>query len=103
VVDTPVGRALDREIDLLERADREMDSFILKCREKFAKEEGERAEEEAWKRSERAVVAQRREENCQAWIAHFEGQADRLEDALRALIEQHRARADELRAETRAS
>jgi hypothetical protein len=85
-----LGRALDRNVDA------DIDLFIERRHAKRVKEEGERAQEEAWKESERRHAEKQRQQARLEWHAHHAGQAERLRRTLEALIDYHEQRAEEL-------
>jgi hypothetical protein len=92
------GAALDRNLGSPtapgETADKELDQFISRRHERRVLEEGERAEEEAWRESARRAEAARREENRAAWCAHHADQAERLRASLAELVAYHEREAE---------
>jgi hypothetical protein len=96
----PVGRGIGRDIASAagEKAERQIDAFILHRLDKRVAAEGDREEEEAWKDTERRHIAARRERNRLRWIGeHYEGQAERLEATLGSLGDGYRQNAERLR------
>jgi hypothetical protein len=65
----PVGRGIGRDIASAagEKAERQIDAFILHRHDKRVAPEGDREEEEAWKDTERRHIAARRERNRLRW------------------------------------
>jgi hypothetical protein len=91
----PIGIALDRNLGSPvapgEQVEHESDQFIERRQAQRLREEGERAEEEAWQESSRRAEDARREKNRAAWCEHHLSQADRLRASLAELIKHHEA------------
>lgn len=92
--DLPVGHALPRDISAGEAVEAEIDKFIAVRHERRVLKEGERAEEEAWKRSVRRYTVARREEMDRERYEYHRGHAERLRAALGSLIAHHEAEAE---------
>lgn len=94
----PVGAALSRDIDVaqIEQVEGALDAFIEGRHNKRVKEEGDLAEEEAWKETERRHAEQRRADIREAWCAHHAEQASRLRTTLESLIAHHEEQAQKL-------
>jgi hypothetical protein len=92
----PVGRALSRDISRGEIVETDLDRFI-ESRDRMRRlEEGERAEEQAWKESTRKANEKRLQQARIEWHWHHMTQAERLRNTLEALIEHHEEKAEEL-------
>ena len=63
-----LGRAVGREIATGDRAEAQIDAFISRRDAQRRKSEGDRAEEEAWSKSESRYDAHRRAGNRAAWV-----------------------------------
>jgi hypothetical protein len=74
--------------------DKELDGFIERRDVQRRKEEGERPAEAAWRASEKAQEAARREEMRLAWGEYHAEQARRHRAALGSLIAHHEEQAE---------
>jgi hypothetical protein len=90
------GQVLSRDIQRGAQVDGELDAFIERRHQQRVKEEGERAEEEAWKESERRHAQAQRQQARLEWHLHHTDQAERLRRTLEALIAHHEAEAQKL-------
>ena len=72
-----------------EKVEGELDTFIERRHEQRVRDEGERAELEAWRASERRKEARRREENRLAWHDWHCEQAERHRRTLEHLVAYH--------------
>jgi hypothetical protein len=86
------GRAIGRDISRGEAVEHELDSFISKRHGQRVAEEGGRLEMEAWRVTELAEEARKREERRAAWHDHF----CHLARCLRARAEEYDQRAQAL-------
>jgi len=93
----PVGGALSRDLVAhIEQVEGGLDAFIEGRHNKRIKEEGERAQEEAWKESTRKHAVKQRQQARYEWHLHHTAQAERLRRTLEDLIAHHEQRAEEL-------
>jgi hypothetical protein len=91
-----LGQVLSRDLAQGEQVDGAIDAFIEKRHAQRVKEEGERAEEEAWKESTRKHAAKQRQQARYEWHLHHTDQAERLRRTLEALIAHHEEQASKL-------
>lgn len=80
----------------VEKLETDLDNFIEKRHAKRVREEGERAQEEAWKASARKHAAKQRQQARLEWHLHHQGQAERLRRTLESLIAHHEQQAEKL-------
>jgi hypothetical protein len=95
-VEQPVGKALNRDISRSEQVETDLDNLIDRRDRMRRLEEGERAEELAWRESVRVFQEKRRQQARVEWSAYHSEQAERLRANLVALISHHEQRAEEL-------
>jgi hypothetical protein len=90
------GQVLSRDITQGEQIDGDLDRLIERRHAQRVKAEGERAQEEMWKESERKHAEKQRQQSRYEWHLHHQGQAERLRRTLEDLIAHHEQRAEEL-------
>ena len=90
-----------RDTRSAEAAAIQIDTFIERRLNARMKDEGERAELQAWQLSARVHEAKVRRENVAAWIDYHRAAADRARRTLEALIARHEAAAQMLEVDTR--
>jgi hypothetical protein len=90
------GKALKRDISAAETAETSITNLIERRHDRRVAEEGERAEEEAWKESVRKHNAAREAELRSAWCEYHQDQGRRHRATLEALAAHHEQRAEEL-------
>jgi len=91
----PIGRSLNRDIGRGESAEKQIDAFISHRHEKrVASHEGERAEEAAWRETEKRHAAQRRARNRLAWHEYHLAAAERHKAVLASLVAYHEGQAE---------
>jgi hypothetical protein len=95
-VDVAVGKLLERALAGDAQVDAELDAFIERRHQKRVREEGERAQEEAWIESTRKHNAARDAELRDAWSEYHKEQAERHKAVLASLIEHHEQQAQKL-------
>jgi len=91
-----VGKALDRDLAPGEQVDAVLDHFIEVRDRQRRKEEGERAEAEAWVESTRRYNAVRDAKLRDAWCEYHQEQAERHKALLADLVRHHEAQAKKL-------
>jgi hypothetical protein len=89
-----LGQVLSRDITRGAQVDGELDAFIERRHKERVKAEGERAQEEAWRESERKHNAARDAELRDAWCSYHQEQAARHRAILVSLIEHHEEQAE---------
>jgi hypothetical protein len=95
-VEQMLGQVLSRDITQGEQVEGAIDEFIEKRHRQRVREEGERAQEEAWKESARKHAAKQRQQARLEWHLHHTDQAERLRRTLESLIEHHEREAEKL-------
>jgi hypothetical protein len=90
------GAAKGRDIAKGEGVEHEITAFIEKRHTQRVRDEGDRAGEEAWMKSESRRDDRRRAENRAAWYDWHMDQAERHGRNLAALVAQHEAAAERL-------
>ncbi|MBA2712516.1 MAG: hypothetical protein H0U55_03050 [Rubrobacteraceae bacterium] len=88
------GRAIGRDIARGESVEHEIDQFIQKRHADRVRDEGGRAEEEAWAANCRRHTEARRAENQSEWHLYHLDAADRLRTTLGALVSYHEQEAE---------
>ena len=95
-VEQLLGQVLSRDITQGEQIDGDLDRLIERRHRQRVKEEGERAQEEAWAESARKHAEKQRQQARYEWHLHHQGQAERLRRTLEELIEHHEEKAEQL-------
>jgi hypothetical protein len=90
------GRFINRDISRGEVVDADLDLLIQRRHEKRVLDEGERAEEEAWRESTRRANAAREAELREQWSSYHLDQAERHKAVLEDLVAHHEQQAQKL-------